>query len=101
MQARRKGRIPGGKRIVTDPKIDAAVRGEENGVARDEVVMNPAWRRANSDADEGEGRGGAFPKPSTARVSCPVPFEEERDDEKGRQKQNRGDPHRSEPDQHA
>jgi len=101
MQAGRKARIPGGERIVADPKIDAAVRGKEDGVARDEIVMNPAGRRANSNADEDEACGRAFGKPNTAPVSYPVPLEEERDKEKWRQKQNRGDPHRRKPDQHA
>ncbi len=101
MQAGRKARIAGGDRIVADPKVDAAVRGKENGVVRDEVVMNPARRCANSEADEGEGRSRSFGKQNTARVSRPVPLEEERDKEKWHEKQNRSNPHRREPDQRA
>src|SRR5207237_5511127 len=68
MQAGGKARIAGGDRIVADPKVDAAVRGKKNGVVRDEVVMNPARRCANSEADEGEGRSRTFGKQNTARV---------------------------------
>ena len=98
MQAGRKAGISGGERIVADPKIDAAVRGKENGVARNEVVVDPARRRPNSDADEDEADGRALGEPNTAPVSCPVPLKEERDEKKWHQKQNRGDPHRREPD---
>ncbi len=39
MQTGRKARIPGGERIVADPKVDTAVGGKENGIARNETVL--------------------------------------------------------------
>ena len=45
-------RITGGFGIISDPEVDAAVGGKENGVAGDEVIMNPAGRRSDSETSQ-------------------------------------------------
>ena len=47
-----KARITGRLRIISQPKIDPAVGGKEDRIARDEVIMQPARRGADEDAGE-------------------------------------------------
>src|SRR5436305_8718782 len=55
-------RVAGCFRIVANPKIDAAVSGEEHRVVRDKAIIQPAWRRAQRDANH-ERRNGSRPGP--------------------------------------
>ena len=47
-----KGGIAGRLRIISEPEIDAAMRGKEDRVAGNKIIVKPARRRADEDAQE-------------------------------------------------
>src|SRR4051794_4287033 len=83
----RKARIAVGFRIVSKPKVYATMRGQEYVITRDGVVVDPAGRGADEDADDKQ-RGGA----GEGADACSS--DKARGKEKRNEKQNRGDAHR-------
>src|SRR4051812_4961218 len=89
VQAGRESRISIRIRIVSDPKVDAAMRRQKDGVASDKVIVDPTRRGPGDDPTGEEKNGQGNPMVTSLR-----PGPEASDEKKGKKEKNGGNAHR-------